>query len=422
MHELRTLDFPSASVCGFFQGVNTWAALRQAVGAILDQANLPSEFGVSILLKPNLNNDLTALTGNSTDLRLLRVVIEALQSRGYRKLTIGDGPNFGIRRLGINVFKRLGVDRLAALYGVEIIDFNYDRVHKVELVKSKQTGLAETCFNADYIINLPKIKTHAEAGMSLACKNLVGCNVGISKKRVHDDLPHAITELNQLIKPSLHIVDGLVAMEGNGPGDGIPRKLGLLFAGRDPFLLDAVVSHLVSIGSENLLHLLVARSEDLISDVDWDAVPKLSPLLTLLPPPHPCLIARVLTRNSLTLFRDLIRPLFANKPVLTLLRRLRIVQDIYETNDGMVTLHRLAGKSTKEGLTRASAYCPMELAKVEIASDPPSARCIGYLYCYWVGAGAIQLEGQLDYLDTHIRRFRDLVAACVGTMWTGGRG
>lgn len=418
---MTVLDFPSGQSVWLFREVNTWVALRRAVGTTLDRAKLPSGANACILLKPNLNNDLTALTGNSTDLRLLRVVVEDLKSRGYRSLTIGDGPNFGIRRLGINVFKRLGVDRLAALYGVEIIDFNYDRTHAVELVKDKRTGLAETSLNADYIINLPKIKTHAEAGMSLACKNLVGCNVGVNKKRVHDDLPCAIVKLNQLIKPNLHIVDGLVAMEGNGPGDGVPRELGLLFAGRDPFLLDAVVSQLVGIEPERLPHLCVARNDGLISDGDWGAVCELSPLVHLLPPPPPRLITRVLTRNSLTWFRDLVRPLFASKPVLTWLHRLRIIQDVYGADDGRVTLHRSAGGALEEGLARAGAYCPMELDEAEIAADPPPARCVGCLYCYWVGAGAIQLEGELGYLDTHIRRFGDVVTARVGTVWTSTR-
>jgi uncharacterized protein (DUF362 family) len=416
---MQRLSFPSGKSTLVAQRIDGWPALRAALDEILGAAGLPQDHSARILLKPNLNNDLNGLTGNSTDLRLMRALIEALHARGYRDLTIGDGPNFGIRRLGIDVFARLAVDRLAALYGVQCVDLNDDDGRPLELVGGRVTRIAITCLEADYIINLSKLKTHAEAGLSLACKNLIGCNVGIHKKRAHDDLPRAIVRLNQILRPHLHIVDGLVAMEGNGPGDGRPRELGLLFAGQDPFLLDAAVAQLAGMAPATLPHLAVARQEGLIAEADWEAVGALVPLVALLPAPPRRLVTRLLTRNSLSWFRDLVRPLFANRVVIRLLHRLRVVQDIYETKDAQIKRLSLHDTGREADLRRANAYCPVELDIPSFRFDPREERCIGCLYCYWLSDdGLVQLDGDLGYLRTHLDRYQRLVRERVGRLWT----
>jgi len=410
------VDFPSGGSVLVARKVRGWSALRQAVSFFLDSASLPRDRSARILLKPNLNNDLVALTGNSIDLRLLRVLLEELQARGYCDLIVADGPNFGVRRKGIDALHRLAVDRLAALYRVRARDLNDDEPCMASLVRGRQTGLAVTCLQADFVLNLAKLKTHAEAGMSLSCKNLIGCNVAGYKKRAHDDLPRAIVQLARLLPAGLHIVDGLVAMEGNGPGDGEPRELGLLFAGCDPFLLDAAIAQWMGIGPAALPYLVVACDEGLLSREDWAAVSALEPLTALDPAPRPPWVTRVLTSNRFSSLRDALRPLFDNRPVRGLLQRMRIVQDIYETADARVTL-KLRHDA---GLARLSAYCPMELDIATFRFDPAESRCIHCLYCYWLDRdGAIELQGEPGYLATHLRRYRALVQARVGDGWEG---
>lgn len=418
-HLFRRLEFPSGKTVLVNENIEDWARLQDAVEAALDEVTLPAKRDAFILLKPNLNNDLVALTGNSTDLRLLRVVIEALHSRGYNNLAIGDGPNFGTYRLGIDVFRRLGVDKLASFYNVRVVDFNRDTPLFFDFLNGKSIGLARSCLQAEFIINLAKIKTHAEAGVSLACKNLLGCCVGIQKKRVHDNLPYAIVKLNRLIRPGLHIVEGLVAMEGNGPGDGLPRELGFLFAGRDPFLLDAVVVQSVGLNLEAMPYLRIALREGLIDKADWESIKDITPSTTLLPPPPRRLVTRVLTHNRMTWLRDALRPLFYNKPVLNLLHRWRIIQDIYEAKDARIRL-RLNGADERV-LVRLSAYCPMGLDIKSFAFDPQEPRCIACLYCFWLSPdGIIDIIGEPGYLASHIRRYRKLIRERVGKGWRGG--
>jgi uncharacterized protein (DUF362 family) len=419
MDKVQTVSFPGGESVLLAEEVRRWPALRHAVSTFLDAAPLPRDCSARILLKPNLNSDLVALTGNATDMRLLRALLEELQARGYRHLIVADGPNVGIRRKGINVLRRLAVDRLAALYGVQARDLNDDAPRMELLVKGRQTGLASICREADFVLNLAKLKTHAEAGMSLACKNLVGCNVAGHKKRAHDDLPRAIVRLAHLLPAGLHIVDGLVAMEGNGPGAGTPRELGLLFAGRNPFLLDAAVAQWVGIGAASLPHLTVARAEGSLSHADWAAVTALEPLTTLEPAPRPLWITQVLTRNELGGLRDAVRPLFDNSPVRRLLRRAHVVQDVYETAEAHVTLKlRPHAVGHDLELARLSAYCPMELDIAAFRFDPAESRCIRCLYCYWLDRDdAIELQGEPGYLAAHLRHYRALVRKRVGDGW-----
>ena len=419
---MRAISFPSGEFVFVAEDVRSWTVLRHAVSDLLDSAPLPTNRSALILLKLNLNNDLVALTGNSTDLRLLRALLEALRERGYCNLTVADGPNCGIRRKGIDVLHRLAVDRLAALYGARVRDLNDDEAHMVPLVRRRQTGLAATCLGADFVLNLAKLKTHAEAGMSLACKNMIGCNVAGYKKRAHDDLPRAIVQLARLLPAGLHVVDGLVAMEGNGPGDGTPRELGLLFAGRNPFLLDAVVVQWVGIELADLPHLAIARAEGLLFQEDWAAVARLESLIMLEPAPRPFWITRTLTRNEFSSLRDAVRPFFDSRPIRKLLQRTRVVQDIYETARAQVTLELRPRKVGDTGydasLARLSAYCPMELDIAAFRFDPAESRCIRCLYCYWLDRDDIvELQGQRGYLATHLRRYRTLVQTRVGDGW-----
>ena len=84
----------------------------------------------NIFLKPNLNSNMNALTGNTTDLRIIAAVTEFLKESGYKNITIGDGTNSGFYRNGISVISRLVIDKLAKYYSVKVVDLNYSEKKK----------------------------------------------------------------------------------------------------------------------------------------------------------------------------------------------------------------------------------------------------------------------------------------------------
>ncbi len=409
--QISIVPYPfAASVVYAARGVASTGAVRAALEALLPQASLPAAASSPlVLLKPNLNNDLSALTGNSTDLRLLAALIEALQQRGYSRIVVGDGPNVGVYRKGIDVLARLGVRALCAHYGVECVDLNHAPVTIVELTTGP-VRIARLCLEADLFINLPKIKTHAEAGMSLALKALLGCVVGTDTRLVHADLPANIVALNEAIRPQWIVADALVAMEGNGPGDGTPRRADTLLAASDPFVLDLAAARLFGLDLAAIPYLAVAARRGHLSAADWDAAAQFEPLLRLEPAPPRGWLARLLDSRALAPLRDLTRAVHAQEWARHALYRLHILQDVYQAEDAQIERLWLdTERCNRCGI--CLDWCPLALPILQPAFDFPCIRC---LYCLHVcPEAAIHADGELGYLRRHLDRYGPLIRQAV---------
>ncbi|MDY7033049.1 MAG: DUF362 domain-containing protein, partial [Thermodesulfobacteriota bacterium] len=213
---------------------SSYREIKERLFSALNQYKdiLPSSKDTKILLKPNLNSNMNALTGNTTDLRILSVLIRFLQKEGYNKIVIGEGTNSGFYRNKIGVISRLKVDELGRYFGVEVKDLNYSEPYEIKFSDGIKAHVAKECIESDFLINLPKLKTHFEVGMSVCLKNLMGCLVGQeNKKKTHLNLAENILRINETVKPQLHIVDGLVAMEGLGPTRGTPIRMDTILIG-----------------------------------------------------------------------------------------------------------------------------------------------------------------------------------------------
>jgi uncharacterized protein (DUF362 family)/ferredoxin len=372
---------------------------------LLDTATLPAQPDARILLKPNLNNDLCALVGNSTDLRVLAALIRVLQERSYTNITIADGPNIGIYRKGIDVFGRLGVRALAGHFAVQLLDLNQAPAAEVELITGP-VRVAEICLQADCFISLPKIKTHAEAGMSAAVKNLMGCVVGTDKRLMHAALAANLVRLNEVVKPGLIVVDGLIGMEGNGPGDGRPKRLDLLLLGADPFLLDLLIARLVGLDREGIPYLSIARQKGHIGGQEIARVDEIEPIAHFEPPPPRSPATRLLDHRLLAGIRDLTRPIHGSEAARRLLYRLGIIQDVYEQAEARVERLALDRRACDE-CGRCLAVCPTELPVTAPGFDFwASPDCLRCLYCAFAcPREAITIEGEPGYLEAHLERY-----------------
>ena len=138
---------------------------------------------------------------------------------------------------------------------------------RTEGPRSLRLQLAREVMEADAVVNLCKFKGHQQLGMTLAVKNLFGCIVGKRKPAWHlrlgdrdNGFGEMLVEVYRHVAPSISICDGVLGMEGNGPGDGDPRMLGLLLAAEDGVALDRVGAELVGYPAEELRVLRAARS------------------------------------------------------------------------------------------------------------------------------------------------------------------
>ena len=192
-----------------------------------------------VLIKPNLvmgaNKKIIPPFGKVTTARVVEELIQALIEHNCRNITIGDGaavmPEVGSDTLSAMKFS--GVERIGLKYGVKLEDFEKSKFKKIE-INGHPYKIASSALDTDFLINVPVLKTHGQAIVSLGMKNLKGCLKYSSKKRFHKrrQLLDLIAQLNTHIRSSLIIIDGTYAME-KGPTMGTAHAMGLIIAGTD---------------------------------------------------------------------------------------------------------------------------------------------------------------------------------------------
>ncbi len=385
----------------------TVAAVRQRIEEVFDALGdrLPAS-DEAVLIKPNLNNDLPPLTGNATDLRVLAGLLAVLRDRGHRDLTLADGHNVGMERRGIDGFSRLRVDRLARRFGARTLDLNRTEGRSVPLATGS-TQVAREVLDAPFLIAVPKIKTHAEAGLSLAMKLWVGAVVAQHKRDVHVDLARNIAALGRAIRPHLILLDGLVGMEGNGPGDGTPFRMDTLLASRHTGLLDVAAARLVDHPVDRIPPLTRAiEAGDLAADLPARVAQVLPVRRVIEQAPPRSWLAPLSEHRLLRPLKLAIRPFVDSPAVSGTAYRLGVIQDRYQLEDDQITsFFRREGLCTRCG--RCAEVCPMEIPWEDIGSREQGQGCLTCLACYWIcPTGALETAGRRGYLEAHVRRYK----------------
>lgn len=204
-----------------------------------------------VLLKPNLLASESAEKSVTTHPIVFEAVVSILKERkNLKKISYGDSPGIG---KGISVAQKSGISEAAQRLKIEYADFDEPAgVNFSDGIKEKSFTIAKAVLEADSIISLPKLKSHALTVMTGAVKNQFGCVPGFRKAEYHlklpdfDDFSTMLLDLNKLINPKLYIMDGITAMEGNGPRSGNPRKLNVLLLSSDAVALDYAASQIIS--------------------------------------------------------------------------------------------------------------------------------------------------------------------------------
>lgn len=230
-----------------------FGAVKTAVQKGLDLVGGVRKFASrdeKILLKANL------LVGDApekcvnTHPSVLRAVAEIFKTTGAR-VSYGDSPAMGTARAAS---RKIGMDVAAKEAGIELKEFQPGReVHFPEGLQNKKFTIAEAVLESDGVISLPKLKAHGMQKFTGCVKNQFGCIPGLLKGEFHVRIPDAygfarmLVDLDRLVHPRLYIMDGIVAMEGNGPRGGTPRTMNVLLFSEDPVAVDATVCRLINL-------------------------------------------------------------------------------------------------------------------------------------------------------------------------------
>ncbi len=207
-----------------------------------------------VVLKPNLLADKEAVFSVTTNPRFVYAIIRYLKEIGVNDITVADCPG-GSALLFTqmqDLYKKCEYDFLAE-YAKLNLDFESRDVATPEGFKNKKFNIINVIADADYIINIPKVKTHNLTCMTAAVKNLFGSIPGLQKPAFHakypnaDDFSDMLIELAMTVKPDFTIVDAIDVMEGNGPANGKRRHVGVTFSSKDIFALDKFIAQSVEI-------------------------------------------------------------------------------------------------------------------------------------------------------------------------------
>ncbi|MCC2668842.1 MAG: iron-sulfur cluster-binding domain protein, partial [Armatimonadetes bacterium] len=205
--------------------------------------------GDRVLVKPNLLTAQPPENAATTHPQVLDALLARLLDLGARP-TLGDSPAFG---WVAGVAEACGVAAVARRYGVPVVDFTSPvPVSSVRPEVRKRFVTDRQVLDADVVINVAKLKAHRQLGFTGATKNLYGCMPGKRKAYFHfergnhdADFARLIAAFAYSIPVTLNLLDGIVAMQRDGPSGGDPRPLGVLIAGTDPISVDAVAAEII---------------------------------------------------------------------------------------------------------------------------------------------------------------------------------
>lgn len=254
----------SIARCPDYQPEQVSHGLRAALDRLGGMKRFVSK-GDRVLLKPNFLIGRSPERCVNTHPAVVRAVAQQVIEAGGKPV-IGDSPQLGS---ACNVAEKCLVDSVARELGIEIVEFEPVEVKNPRGKYYRHFVIGRAVLEADVLINLPKLKTHSLTLLTLAVKNLFGCIPGPRKAQWHfrisrhgaDFFARMLLDLYQLIQPPLTIVDGIVAMEGNGPGSGSPRRLGMIVAGTDAVAVDAVITKILGVNPQDYPTLRLALSE-----------------------------------------------------------------------------------------------------------------------------------------------------------------
>jgi len=210
-----------------------------------------------VLIKPNYICAKHPSTGVTTDSHVVEALIEFVKERGCREITVGDGGSEDTDR----VFDAVGIREIAVQYSVRLIDLNDDERVEVSVPNAlalHKVSIAKTVLESTCIINVPKLKVHHMALVTLCIKNLMGAV--LPKSIIHSQLNERLADLASLIRPRFNIIDGMIGSELDEV-DGKPIQMDLLMSGRDIVATDAVGSAVMGIDPRRVRYLSLAEAK-----------------------------------------------------------------------------------------------------------------------------------------------------------------
>ena len=215
----------------------------------------------NVVIKPNLCIAIPdKVTMSNTDPALTAAVCDVLLTR-TKRIRIVEADH--LRQTADQAFAASGYVELAARLGVELVNLSTAPRARVACDPAGEIELPQMLLDADVLITLPVLKTHALTYFTGALKNQWGCIPQYDRILLHRHLDPLLATLHRILRPRVAVMDGIVGVEGRGPANGKPRRLDVILASRDAVALDAAAMRLVGLDPMRARHVVLAAEQGL---------------------------------------------------------------------------------------------------------------------------------------------------------------
>lgn len=262
----------SIARCGDYDPAAVRRAVRDAL-APLGGISAHVHAGQKVLIKPNLLSAKEPDRAITTHPSIVEALIAEVREAGGVP-SVGDSPGGALRGVE-RVWRNTGMLELAERTGVELVSFEASGSERL-VGELGQYMIARPVLEADVVISVPKMKTHILTSYTGCVKNMYGSMPGFAKGRLHSvaskPLPFSrhIVDIYALVRPTLHVMDAVVAMEGDGPSGGRPRAVGAIIASVDGVAIDAVAADMM--GYSETVHTTRLAAEKGLGVDDLEAI------------------------------------------------------------------------------------------------------------------------------------------------------
>lgn len=221
--------------------------------------------GDTVVIKINLTTYMDPNSphiGMVTDVRVVAGVVDYLKKHRTCRIVIAENSAIDTSE----AFRLYGYTEMAKQKGAELVDLEKDEqvVVRRQGLTNPEYRIAKTLLQANLVIDMPPLKTHQLTGITVGMKNWFGLlPKGDLRDQYHDQIDEVLSDLTSIVHPRLTVVDGLVGMEGQGPVQGTPVKMGIVMAGRDVVAVDTVAAAVMGFDPNQISHLTVAHERGL---------------------------------------------------------------------------------------------------------------------------------------------------------------
>lgn len=163
-------------------------------------------------------------------------------------------------------FQLLGYNHLAEKLGTRNLNLSkipFEVQKYPDNLKVKSIKVPTIFTKPHLLVSVAKIKTHRLCDFTATLKNVYGCNPERYKAKYHTNLHENIVDFASVFRPHLSFIDGIVAMEGNGPTEGTPVRLDSILGGTDPVAIDHLVGCIMRLNPDKVRYLTLARKRGL---------------------------------------------------------------------------------------------------------------------------------------------------------------